>query len=141
MAYGRDREGIYTAKQPFQDFDVAFARNPITNDLVVLSPQKSIEQSVRLLVLTQFYERAYRPYLGTKIAGALFELPGASILKTLGRDLTTYINRYEPRVIVQSVDVSPLSAFDANSISIDISYTIRGQTKVYDVQVILKRVR
>lgn len=138
---GRDAEGLFSAQESYNDFDVRFTMNPVTRDVVTLGTIGSIEQSVRLLVMTAFYERAYRPYLGTVLASALFENVGSTVIAALPTLLTTYINSYEPRVVVQKINVSSDNQLDGNTILVDVSYLIVGKMKVFDQQITLKRVR
>ena len=61
-------------KREFKDISLSFQKNPITNDIITLKNQTAISRSIRNLIFTQLGERFFRPRLGSRINGSLFEL-------------------------------------------------------------------
>ena len=137
----RNAEGLFRQTIKYRDFDIGFGIQPITKDVITLSTQQSIEQSVELLVLTEYYGRAYKPWLGTPVYSALFENYSSAILGVLGNKITSYLNQYEPRIRVKEVNVSSPNDLDANSLTVSITYVIVGTVGTVDQEILIRRVR
>ena len=59
--------------QEFKDLDFRFGRNPNTNDVVLSTGDNAVKQAIRNILLTQYYERPFRPGIGAGIRSLLFE--------------------------------------------------------------------
>ena len=57
----------------FRDLDLSFISHPIRKDVNVFVNEYAIINSVKNLVLTNFYERPFRPEIGSNIRRLLFE--------------------------------------------------------------------
>jgi len=122
----------------FSDFRDDFMANPITKDLAIVTNQKSISQSIKNLIFTNYGERFFRD-IGSSVNNILFE-PNDSILKdNLQYHIKSTITQYEPRVVLLAVDVFLYP--DQNSISVNITYSIINTQTPQTVNVILTRVR
>jgi len=112
----------------FRDININFKRNPVTNDLVILKNEDAIKKSVINLVRTVLNERFFNPLNGTSVESLLFELDSNSLkLETAIRgEIQAVLINYEPRISFNStkINVDP----DNNSLSIEISYDIVGQS-------------
>lgn len=129
-------------KQAFADFDIAFRRNPVSGDLLRLNTEQSIKQSVRNLVLINFYEKHFRPRIGNFAAGSLFELADDNnILRAVKRSIKELLARFEPRIQVDEIEVSSDNQLDANSIRIKIFYKIIGMIGTQTTEIQMQRVR
>ena len=61
-------------KQPvFKDIPLSFTAHPVTGNVKALTNRDAVKQSVKNIVLTNFYERPYSPNLGGNILSQLFE--------------------------------------------------------------------
>lgn len=109
----------------FKDISLAFRRHPITNDVTVLTNETAISRSIRNLVLTSFGERFFSPILGSKIGSSLFELLDFGSASVIQTEIENTIKNYEPRVLLNTVEVTP--QYDDNAYSVLISYYIVGQ--------------
>lgn len=138
----RNKEGLFVRQEAYRDFDVAFRINPINSDIISLNTVDSIKQSVKLLVLTSFYERPYKPRIGTRLAGSLFELYDLDMISSIKNEIKEVIKTYESRVVVQDVIVqSPEESLDSNSINVRVEYLIVGKVGIIQQQILLKRIR
>ena len=129
----------YERTKIYKDFDLSFSVNPITGDLGTKSNVNAIQQSIKTLINTNFFERPFQPTLGCNIRSILFE----PISPVVANDLKTVINdvlvNYEPRIVVRDIEIRDNS--DANSYFITIVYNIRSSKTVNTFETVLKRLR
>ncbi len=109
----------------FKDISMSFLKNPITNDVIVLKNETAISRSIRNLVLTFLGERPFQPNLGSRISRSLFELLDYGSASAIQQEVELTIKNYEPRVKVNTVEVTP--EYDNNGYNVLISYFIVGQ--------------
>ena len=113
----------------FTDFTNNFAKSPFSDDLAILKNEKSINQSLRNILLTNFGERPFQPTVGSAILSSMFDESGnpATILL-----LETYIENAirvnEPRVNLISLEVNLGS--NENTINIVIEYVYVAQPTI-----------
>ena len=92
----------------YSDIDLSFSANPITGDISRKYDVNAVKQSLKTLILTQYYERPFQPKLGSPVYGLLFENIDMITANTLKLQIELMINKYEPRVRSQEVTVEPL---------------------------------
>ena len=114
-------------KREFKDISLSFQKNPITNDIITLKNETAISRSIRNLVFTQLGERFFRPRLGSRINGSLFELIDYGSASVIQREIKDTIDNFEPRVEINTVEVTP--EYDNNGYNVLISYFIVGQSQ------------
>ena len=124
----------------FKDISITFAKNPITNDLMVVKDFVAIRKSVENLLTTYPGERFFNPNIGSRITQLLFE-PVDFINATSIREEVEYtIGAFEPRVLLNSVSVDP--NYDDNGYDILIDYSIVGLPEKTDsITLFLERPR
>lgn len=128
-----DRTNVY------KDFDLSFSFNPLTGDLGTKTDVNAINQSVKNLINTNFYERPFKPEMGSNIRAILFEPADVITTLDLKQSITEVITNYEPRVTLQDVIVQDQP--DRNAYNISIVYRINGQNSVAQYDTVLKRLR
>lgn len=109
----------------FKDISLAFQRHPITNDVTVLINQTAISRSIRNLVLTNVGEKFFKPNIGSRVNSSLFELLDMGAGTAIRSEIESTIKNYEPRVFLNTVQVTPL--YDDNAFDVVISYFVVGQ--------------
>jgi phage baseplate assembly protein W len=109
----------------FKDISLAFQKHPITNDVTVLTNETAISRSIRNLVLTNLGERFFEPNVGSRIGRSLFELLDVGTASVIRTEVETTIKNYEPRIYLDTVEVTPL--YDDNAYNVLIAYYIVGQ--------------
>ena len=118
----------------YSDLSLSSRAHPLTGDAAVLKEKATINQSLRNLLLTSPGER---PFSGLDIGGGindlLFELSHSGLVEDLERLIATTINNFEPRVILQDVNVELIP--ERNAASIQITYSIRmtNTTETFDL--------
>lgn len=116
------------AFQTFKDLSVTFKKHPVSDDLVVVKDKAAIVQSIRNLLLTNKGERPFQPQLGSDIYRLLFEPLDYGTAALIKNAVAECISNYEPRVIVDTVIVSP--DYDNNGFEVELSYLIVGREDV-----------
>jgi len=123
----------------FSDFDSLFQTNPITKKLNTNINREAVKESVRNLILTDYFERPFRSDIGCSIRAYLFELWSPAVKQTMENAVIEVINNYEPRADVLDVLVEDRS--ELNAISVTVAFQIRNDVTPVVLDVILERVR
>ena len=123
----------------YSDFDLSFAANPVTGDLAKKYDVNAVKQSLKTLVLTRYYERPFQPKLGSPIYGLLFENVDIITANRLQVELEILINKYEPRIRAQNIEVIP--EYDSNAFSVNITFYVYGIEGPFNFSTILRRSR
>lgn len=108
----------------FKDISLSFVRNPVTNDILAITDADAIKKSVINLVRTRSGERFYNRLLGSEVEDSMFELQSQETAINLELDIKTLLSNYEPRISVQTVQVTYPE--DSNDLNIRISYNVIG---------------
>lgn len=135
MAYTRQVRTTRT----YRDLDFNFLMHPRTGDVSVKEDADAIKQSVRNLVLTQFYERPFQSRLGSRVHSLLFESFTPFLKEVIATEVSNVIRNYEPRVVLLNINV--LSEPESHSITLDILFKIRNTDLPISVDVILEKTR
>jgi phage baseplate assembly protein W len=85
--------------------------------------EREIEESIRLVLGTATGERPMRPEFGCAIHDEVFSPANAATFGRIAADVRASLRRWEPRIAVQEVEVSP-DEDDPSTIYIDIRYTV-----------------
>lgn len=129
----------YEKSNIFKDFDLSFSVNPITGDLGTKSDVNSIQQSIKTLINTNFFERPFQPTLGCNIRGLLFELTSPVVVNDIKTVINDVLTNYEPRIDLIEIKVNDLS--DSNAYNISIIYNLKNNKTVNTFETVLKRLR
>jgi phage baseplate assembly protein W len=125
----------------YSDFQTNFTMHPIKKDLTKLVNEDAVKRSIKNIVMTNFYERRFRPRFGANIRKYLFENITPLTLRAIQSDITASIETFEPRANL--IDVKVSSANDSNEVDIAITFTTinRLQPVIVTATVGLNRVR
>ena len=115
-------EGV---SQGFKDISASFKSHPLTSDVIGLKNASAVARSVRNIVMTFPGEKPFNPTFGSKISKSLFENIDNISAITIKDEIANSIRKFEPRVILDDLVVSP--DFDNNSFDVLIVYRIVGQ--------------
>ena len=124
-------------KEAYRDLDLFFTAHPITGDVATKSDSDAVRRAVRNIVMTNYYERPFKPSLGGNIRGLLFELDTDRKLNRAKKRLTQAIEDFEPRVqnvrcVFQSKD---------NSLDVTVFYNIKNGLSNQELQFTVNRTR
>ena len=121
----------------FRDFSLTFEKNAVTNDILALKNEAAIKESVKNIVLYNFYEKPFDPFFGGNIIGLLFENSTPSMELEVKNRIEESVEIHEPRVTAVSVDVD--FEPDRNELNCSVSYLILGLSpKFDDISVVFK---
>lgn len=93
----------------YSDIDLNFI--PIPNlggkgDIAKKYDENAIKQSVKNLLMTNNYERAFHPEIGSQVQSLLFEPFSPLLQAMLEKAIINTINNFEPRVQLLKVEVT-----------------------------------
>ena len=114
----------------FRDFSLTFEKNAVTNDILSLKNAAAIKESVKNIVLYNFYEKPFDPFFGGNILGLLFENSTPTMVLEVKNRIEHSIEINEPRVTAVSVVVQ--FEEDRNELNCKIQYLILGVSPKFD---------
>ena len=114
----------------FRDFSLTFEKNAVTNDVLSLKNEAAIKESVKNIVLYNFYEKPFDPFFGGNIIGLLFENSTPTMVLEVKNRIEQSIEIHEPRVTAVSVVVQ--FEEDRNELNCKIQYLILGISPKFD---------
>ena len=121
----------------FRDFSLTFEKNAVTNDILALKNEAAIKESVKNIVLYNFYEKPFDPFFGGNIIGLLFENSTPSMELEIKNRIEESVEIHEPRVTAVSVQVE--FEPERNELNCSVRYLILGLSpKFDDISVVFK---
>ncbi len=98
-------------------------RTDSTGSIALVSHDREIEESIRLIVGTAPGERPMRPEYGCAIHDYVFATIDADTAGRISSEVRAALVRWEPRIEVQGVDVT-VDPKDQTLVYIDIRYSV-----------------
>jgi len=123
----------------FSDLDMSFTKHPARKDVARKYGSSAVIQAVKNLVLMNFYEKPFQPWIGCSARQLLFENMSPVIASSLQTAILEVIRNYEPRVKIETCSVT--ADFDNNAYSVVIEFFIQNQVSPTSVSFILERIR
>ena len=125
-------------KSEYKDIDLSFTAKP-NGEIFTKKEAAAVKQSVKNLVLTNFFEKPFEPFFGGNVRALLFELANDDIEDDVRENIVRAINAYEPRAIIRAIDVNYQE--QRNSISVTIEFQIVNTEEVVTFTTSLSRLR
>ena len=125
-------------KDAYTDFDLNFTVHPITGDISIKRDTDAIKRSVKNIILTNKYERPFKPNFGTGIRDLLFELNTSRQIRKMQKKMQEMIETFEPRVNGVRVDVRRQ---DNNQLYVTVYYNIKNGLQNQTTDFTVTRVR
>ncbi len=123
----------------FSDFATSFAKSPVGDQLSRVVNERSINQSLVSLILTNLGERLFQPYIGSNVLSTFFENNYRENLTDLEFFIENTIKNNEKRVNLLGVDISETDL--ENEVAISIVYNTINNPEPVTFEYILRRVR
>ena len=123
----------------YKDLDLNFNIHPIKKDINKHTAERAVINSIKNLMLTNFYERPFRPNLGSNVRSLLFEpldSGTASLLEIAIRDV---IKNYEPRARINRLYVE--ADFENNGFKTEMEFFVLNLTTTLTINFFLERAR
>ena len=96
-----------------------------TGGIALARREQELEQAMRLILATYPGERPTRPDFGSRVRDFVFRSATIETAAELSDEVHKALLRWEPRVVVESVDVTVDSA-ERNRLYIDVNYIVKG---------------
>ena len=123
----------------YRDIPMSFNVHPVTGNMQLVANAESIKQSVKNIVLTNFYERPYQPELGGNVLAELFENMTPITEYNVARNIRQALENSEPRAVIEDINTTPVE--DQNTLRVSIKFSVRNIPEPIEVDVLLERVR
>lgn len=126
-------------RNDYSDLDLDFIPHPTTGDVVRKVGDDAIKRSVRNLILTNFYDRPFRSFIGSNVSKLLFELVNPIVSNLIKDAILEVIKNYEPRIRILQLDVQADS--DNNGYNVTIQYELLNSSEPAIITIFLERIR
>ena len=123
----------------YRDFDITFRANPITGQLNILKNNAAVKRALRSLILTDKFERPFRPSFGSTVKQSLFENIDSLTESNVKDAISRAIRDHEPRVELLEVRVNATP--ENNSLQVTIYFRVQNQAEPDELSLVLERVR
>jgi phage baseplate assembly protein W len=123
----------------FRDLDLNFTIHPIRKDINVHKNEYAIINSVKNLILTNFYERPFQPEIGSNVRRLLFDNIDTIIAAQLERAIEETILNFEPRVQISNITAVPRP--DENKYSVQLEFFVINNSSPISINFFLERIR
>lgn len=100
-------------------------RTDATGSIALVTGEREIEESIRLILATSPGERPMRPEFGCSVHDYVFAPADAATAGDIAYSVRVALERWEPRIELAAVVVR-FDAIDDGALYIDIAYTLRG---------------
>lgn len=122
----------------FSDIDLSFDVKP-NGELYKKRDAAAIKQSLKNIILTNRFEKPFKPYYGGDIRALLFELMDPDIEDEIKEKITNTCARFEPRAEILDIDVNAQP--DANSIGVTITFKVINSGEEISFSAFVSRLR
>lgn len=134
-------EGKTVAKKDlYSDLNLQFTPHPITGDVTRKTDTDAVRRSVRNIVMTNYYERPFKPGFGGNLIGLLFNLDTDRGLEKVSEKLTKTIETFEPRVQNVAIRVNN-EGMNTNTLELTIFYNIINGSRNQELSLTVSRAR
>ena len=121
----------------YSDFDINFVAHPISGDIAIKRDSDAIKRSVRNIILTNHYERPFKPNFGANIRRLLFENIGVGITNKTAKKIAKALMILEPRISNVRFDIQNVG----NEMKVTIYYRIVNTERQQDIEFTISSVR
>jgi phage baseplate assembly protein W len=126
-------------KRQFRDLDLNFNAHPVRKDVTKHTGEMAVINSMKNLILTNFYECPFQPEKGSNIRKLLFENLDTVTAMAIDRELNQTIKNFEPRARITSTQVTP--DYDNNAYTITVNFNIVNVERPLSITFLLERTR
>lgn len=123
----------------FKDLDLNFIIHPVKKDINKNTGSMAVVNSIKNLILTNYYEKPFQPEFGSNVRGLLFENLDSITATTIKSEIKRIIQNYEPRATVENINVT--ADYDKNGFKVYLEFSIVNQTTPITINFFLERIR
>tara|TARA_R110000824_G_scaffold10232_2_gene45258 strand:+ start:6028 stop:6420 length:393 start_codon:yes stop_codon:yes gene_type:complete len=124
----------------YKDLNLDLSTNSFTKDIAVTTDNRSITQSLTNIILTKVGERPFSSSnVGVGVQSLFYTMSNARSPEILDLKLTTKekINRYEPRVVFNDMEIINDDYIESGKITLNISYTIKASNSSDSLRLVI----
>tara|TARA_Y100001938_G_C7926174_1_gene346970 strand:- start:108 stop:548 length:441 start_codon:yes stop_codon:yes gene_type:complete len=130
---------ITSRKKEFRDLDLSLTLHPTKKDIIPLRDDQAIKNSLKNLLVSNFFERPFQPTLGANLSGVLFEPPSV-LTETVIRDsIRTVIANEEPRV--RTIGIGIIYVESDDTYRVNVKFLIKENDQEEQLDIRLRRLR
>jgi phage baseplate assembly protein W len=117
-----------------KDFDLSFRAHPSTGKLLMKKDDDAVKQGLKNLLLTNRFERPFRPEFGGDVRKRLFDNFDTIFASDYENQIRTAIKNYEPRAVIDdNGSVVVTENTDSNQLYITVNF--RNAVTLSDVSI------
>lgn len=130
---------IITARdRKYSDINMLFAPKPGSGDIFLSRDAEAVKQSVRNLILTNFGERPFQPWLGGNLRSALFNLNDAFTKAEVYEAIKMTLENYEPRARIKNLNIR---SKDEHTVTVTLEILIITLQRTETISIVIERLR
>jgi len=126
----------------YTDVDLSFGYHPVTGDIQKRSYENAVKQSIRVLIASNIHDKPFHPEVRCGVRKYLFEPMNNITQGLIKKSIEDVLEYFEPRVILNKVDVIPIE--NRNTYQINILYSIVNNpdpVNTQELELFLERLR
>ena len=149
------QKGLSTHTRGWADLDLDLTMHPVTKDITRKLNVEAVKRSVRNLIQTNKYDKKFHPEIDGGVTRHLFGLATAATKHDIAEAIATCLRNYEPRVVVDRVnvfgnadeiahvqsDIRVSGNIDKNGFNVSIFFRIINSPEPVEVSLFLERIR
>ncbi len=113
--------------------------HPVTGDVTKLVGAEAVRRAIRNVVLTNYYERPFKPYYGSGVRGLLFETMNEQTIKLMIDRASLAIKNFEPRASI--LEIRGRGEPSKNGVTMTITIQVENINEPIRVEIFLERIR
>lgn len=127
------------SERTYRDLDLSFNIHPVKKDVTKNLNEYAVINSVKNLISTNFFERPFRPQIGSGLRSLLFENVDPIVSAQIERAIQETITNYEPRVEISEIIATAYP--DDNRYNITMTFFIINNPNPITIDFFLERIR
>jgi phage baseplate assembly protein W len=128
-----------SSERGYKDLDLNFNIHPVKKDVTKHINEYAVINSVKNLVSLNFFEKPFRPEIGSGLRSLLFENIDTILSARIERAIEEIIINYEPRVRVSSINATAYP--DENRYNVTMTFFIINNPNPITIDFFLERIR
>ena len=122
----------------YKDIDLTFAARP-SGEIFKKTDAAAVKQSVKNLMLTNYFEKPFQPRFGGDLRALLFDLADDDAEEDIEERCKHAINIFEPRA--QALNIIATARPDRNSVSVVVQFRVINTDELVKFTSTLARLR
>ena len=136
--YLKANSKVNAKKNLYSDLDLFMNQHPVKKDVTTKKDSDAIKRSIKNIILTNKFERPFKPNFGASVRNMLFELDSQRQVRRFTKDIEKLISALEPRVNNVRVNVGEM---ESNTLNMTVFYNITNGLPNQGVEFTVTRVR